>query len=211
MRALTANRETPAVPQTAIRTHFDEPLHVHGDLLAEISFDRAFILEQRTNTVYFFFAQILDLPIDIDTDTVKDRSGTASPDAIDVGQADFSPLSRRQINACNTRHIPLCSYFSSLSASLERLALTLLVLRIHADDANYAFAVDNLALVTHFLNGCPYFHVFVCLFLRQQPDDAPAGPIVRGYHYFHTISRPQPHKISDYRASDMRRHFLLVF
>src|SRR4051794_40268567 len=46
VRALAPDRKTPAVPQAAIRTHFDEPLHVHRDLLAEIAFDCALVFEE---------------------------------------------------------------------------------------------------------------------------------------------------------------------
>ena len=50
--------------------------------------------------------QILNLLVRIDTDAVEDRLRTGAPDAVNVGEPDFGPLSRRQINACNTRHNP---------------------------------------------------------------------------------------------------------
>jgi hypothetical protein len=39
-----------------------------------------------------------------------------------------------------------------------RLALSLFVLRIRADHAHHAFAVDDLAVVAHLFNGSSYFH-----------------------------------------------------
>jgi hypothetical protein len=39
-----------------------------------------------------------------------------------------------------------------------RLALSLFVLRIRADHAHHAFAVNDLAVVAHLFNGSPYFH-----------------------------------------------------
>jgi hypothetical protein len=38
------------------------------------------------------------------------------------------------------------------------LALTLLVTRVAANDANHAFAADNLAVLAQFLNGRSNFH-----------------------------------------------------
>jgi hypothetical protein len=38
------------------------------------------------------------------------------------------------------------------------LSLPLLMLRVGADHANDTFTVDDLALITHFLDRRPYFH-----------------------------------------------------
>jgi hypothetical protein len=40
-----------------------------------------------------------------------------------------------------------------------RSTLTLLVLRIYADNSYNALSMDDLALVAHFFDGCPYFHL----------------------------------------------------
>ena len=48
------------------------------------------------------------------------------------------------------------------------------------------------------------------LFLRQQLNDASAGPVVRRKLDFHSIARSQPYKIRYNRTSGMRCHFLFV-
>ena len=62
------------------------------------------------------------------------------PDAVNVSESDLSPLFRRQINARDTCHM---SY---------PLTLTLLVLRVAANDPDHALAVDQLAFVADFFN-----------------------------------------------------------
>ncbi len=43
------------------------------------------------------------------------------------------------------------------------LALTLLVLRVLADDANHALTLDNLALIADFFDRCSYLHIIPSL------------------------------------------------
>jgi hypothetical protein len=45
-----------------------------------------------------------------------------------------------------------------LTANDRFLSLTLLVLRVFADDAHHTVAVDHLALIANLLYGGPYFH-----------------------------------------------------
>jgi hypothetical protein len=49
---------------------------------------------------------------------------------------------------------------SVMHSKIQRLALTLLVLGICANNTHHAFASDYLALFTHFLNGRTDFHGF---------------------------------------------------
>ena len=55
------------------------------------------------------------------------------------------------------------------------------MLRVGADHTNNAFAVDHLALVAHFFNRCPYFHVFLNTFVIR--------PRVRSYGESSTSTR----------------------
>jgi hypothetical protein len=84
------------------------------------------------------------------------------------------------------------------------------VLRIHADDANYALAVNDFALVADFLDGCPYFHISTLL-LFQKPGNAPARTIERRQFHFNAISGPQPHKVGDGGPRKVRDCFLPGF
>jgi len=54
-------------------------------------------------------------------------------EAVDVRESDFNALVTRKVDACDTCHDFL-------------LTLTLLVLRVAADDSNDALALDDFAL-----------------------------------------------------------------
>jgi hypothetical protein len=53
VRPLAAHGEIPAVPDSAVRLNFDQPPDVHLDLLAEIAFHTAFLLDFLAQTVHF--------------------------------------------------------------------------------------------------------------------------------------------------------------
>src|SRR5437868_2038530 len=82
-------------------------------------------------------------------------------------------LVARKIDACNTSHtfLTLPASFRLLRASRRELAatrfssklvtsltLTLFVFRVLADHPHYSLAVDDLALITNFLDRCSYLH-----------------------------------------------------
>src|SRR5512143_1763046 len=58
--ALSANRQTAAMTEAAVRTDFDQPLDVHRNVFAKVAFDVAFIFDDLTNAVDLFFTQVLD-------------------------------------------------------------------------------------------------------------------------------------------------------
>src|SRR5215469_11564817 len=67
---LAANGQSAAVPQPAIRAHFDQPLHVHRELLAQVTLDRPFGLQNLADAVHLVFAQIRDFLVRIHTRAV---------------------------------------------------------------------------------------------------------------------------------------------
>ena len=80
------------MPQPAIGTHFDEALDVHRKFLAEIAFDRSFVLDQGSNAVDFVFGQVGDLLGGVHVGTMEQRERTGPPDAVDIRQTDLGPL-----------------------------------------------------------------------------------------------------------------------
>src|ERR1700722_6975933 len=90
--ALSAYRQPAAMPQPAIRSHFDETLDVHRKLLAEIAFDGPFVLNQGSNAVDFVFAHVGDLLAWIHVGTMEQRERTGAPDTVDICQTDLGPL-----------------------------------------------------------------------------------------------------------------------
>src|SRR5260370_14102766 len=59
VRALPANRQVPAMTESAIRPDFDEPLDVHRNVFAQIAFHPAFRLDNLANAVALIFCQVL--------------------------------------------------------------------------------------------------------------------------------------------------------
>src|ERR1700731_5225113 len=113
MRALAAHRQVAAMAESAIGADFDETLDVHRNFLAQITFDQTFRFDDRTDTVDFFFAEVLNLLHGLDLGCVENSAGARLPDAVDISQRDVDVLLARKIDACNTCH---CSYLSWLLA-----------------------------------------------------------------------------------------------
>src|SRR5215472_769920 len=61
VRALAADRQVAAVTNSAVRLDFNQAADVQLDLLAEIAFDAAFLLDDRANAVDFVFRKVADL------------------------------------------------------------------------------------------------------------------------------------------------------
>src|SRR5579871_3158239 len=104
--ALAAGRESAAMPQSTIGAHLDVTPDVERYLLTEIAFHRAFLFEDVTDVVDFLFRQVADLLVEVDAGAVQQTLGARAADAVNVGEADFSPLLRWQVNARNTCHGP---------------------------------------------------------------------------------------------------------
>jgi hypothetical protein len=97
------------------------------------------------------------------------------------------------------------------------------MLRICANHAHHAFAVDHLALVAHLFYRRSNLHNFwgqrpgaggqflsQYRALLQQLNDPASRPVVRRTFHAHPISRPQPLKIPDARARRVRNHQILI-
>src|ERR1700733_15838286 len=123
----------------AIGTDFDEPFDVHRNFLTQIAFDHALGLYYLADAVDLILAQVLNLLHGLDLGLMENPGGARVADSVDIGQRDINVLIARKVDACNACH----SY---------PLSLTLLVFCSFADHPHYAFAVNDLALVTNFLN-----------------------------------------------------------
>src|SRR5437660_12707254 len=58
VRALAAHRQVPAVPNPAVGLNFDQPADVHLNLLTEIAFHAAFLLDGLAEVIDFIFRQV---------------------------------------------------------------------------------------------------------------------------------------------------------
>src|SRR4051812_31468937 len=94
-----------------------QALDVHRDLLAEIPFDPALLLDDAADLAHVVFGQVLDPDVRADLGRVQDVVRALPPDPVDVGQPYFDPLGSRKVNASNACH----KFFESLSAISSQL------------------------------------------------------------------------------------------
>jgi hypothetical protein len=139
MGSLTSNRKAAAVPKPSITTDVHEPLDVHGDFLAEITFDPTLLVDHLTDRTDLFLVQVLHTDFGRDARLLQDDLGAGMTDPVDMGESDIDAFLTRQIDACNSCH------------GLLLLSLSLLVLGIDANDAydpvsTYDFALRAYAL-----------------------------------------------------------------
>jgi hypothetical protein len=92
------------MPLPAIRLDIDEPLDMHGGILAEIAFHIALLFDHLADAIDFVFAQILNLLEWIDRRLAQNLQRPRITDPENVRQPDPCLLVARQIDACNTCH-----------------------------------------------------------------------------------------------------------
>src|SRR5579871_2465245 len=105
MGALSANRQVAAMTESTVGADFDETLDVHRNFLAQIALDQSLGLDDRTDAVDLFFAEVLNLLHRLDLGFVENARGARMPDAVNVGQRDVDVLLAGKIHACNTCHV----------------------------------------------------------------------------------------------------------
>src|SRR3984885_9193875 len=102
--ALAADGQVAPVAQSTIGLNVNQPLDVHRDIFAQITFDLAFVLNHLADTVYLVFAQILNFLERVHIGRLQDASRTRGTDTEYVGQRDSCLLVTGQIDASNTCH-----------------------------------------------------------------------------------------------------------
>src|SRR6266446_9575381 len=88
-RPLAAHRQRAPVPHPAVAADFHQPLDVHGDLLAEIAFDAALLLDDAADLPNVVLGEILDTDVGTHPGLFQDGVRAHAPDAIDVGETDL--------------------------------------------------------------------------------------------------------------------------
>ena len=87
-------------------------------------------------------------------------------------------------------------------------ALTLLVLRVLADDHDFTLALDDLALLAHGLHGRSDFHLLYLLL--ASPHDAAAGDVIGGHLDRDLVAGKDPDKVHPELAGNMRQDDVAV-
>ena len=87
--------------QTTIAPDVHQPLDVHLDLLAQIAFYPALLVDHRANAIDFLFGQLSNALIDAYARFSKYLVGARAPDAVYVRQTDFSSFVSWQVDTCD--------------------------------------------------------------------------------------------------------------
>ena len=88
--------------QPTIGADFHEPLDIHRDRFAQISFDHSISLDDVSNAHRFVFGQVFHLGVEIDAGLFTDLGRPAFADPVDVSQTDLNSLTQRQIHSCDS-------------------------------------------------------------------------------------------------------------
>src|SRR4029077_19000318 len=83
VRTLSAHRQIPAVANATVGLNFNQPADIHLDLLAEIAFHAAFLLDGLANVVDFLFGQVADFLRVIHAGFRSQLFRAFPPDAVD--------------------------------------------------------------------------------------------------------------------------------
>src|SRR5947207_5940025 len=99
MSALAPDRQVAAMAEPTIGTDFNQPLDMHGDIFAEVTFHIAFILNDLADAVDLIFIQVLNLLHLLDVGGGKDAARARIADAVDISQRYLHVLLPGKINA----------------------------------------------------------------------------------------------------------------
>jgi len=103
--SLSAGRQIPPVPRAAVAADFDQPLDAERDLLAEVAFDPALLLDHAGDLPDVVFRQVLHADVAAHFGRCEDVPRAFPADSIDIRESNLDPLRTRKIDACNTCHI----------------------------------------------------------------------------------------------------------
>src|SRR6266704_3521399 len=104
VRPLAPHREVAAVPHPPVAADVDQPLDVHLDVLAQVSFDLALFLDDVADPAHLVLRQVLDLDALAHPRLAEDAIAARPADPEAVGQRDLDPLVLRQVHTVDACH-----------------------------------------------------------------------------------------------------------
>src|SRR5690242_3323030 len=104
VRALAANRQIAPMTNPAIGLNFNQAADVHLNLLAEIAFDAAFLLDGLADVIDFIFRQVANLFRVIHASFCGELFCALLPDSIDGRQSNPEALLDGKIYTCDACH-----------------------------------------------------------------------------------------------------------
>jgi hypothetical protein len=114
--SLPSNRQGFSVPETTVAPQFHQPLNVHGDFRAKLSFNLIVVINDFADGRDLVFSQLIRLGSKVYTGLLQYLPRCAAPNPINIGQTNLSPLVFRQINSCNPCQSCASRQFSSFVA-----------------------------------------------------------------------------------------------
>jgi hypothetical protein len=145
---LSANGQTPHVPDAAVTLDILQPFQVHADFPAQITFNDVFpFLNGMNDLGELLFVQIFRPNSRFNIGFFEDGLGVGGPDPIDVTKRDLDPLLARYFHSDDACH-----------SNSSRLTLPLFVAAVGADHPDHPFAADDLAMFAKSFYGCAHFH-----------------------------------------------------
>lgn len=127
--------------QAAIRPNIDVVLNATRKITSEIPFYTIGLVDDSPEIDDFFVGQDIRLLAWIDSSVREDFESGSTTYAIDVSQPNLDSFVPRQLNAGNARH----AFFSYRSKMKNRLALSLFMAGILANDTDDAGSFNDLA------------------------------------------------------------------
>lgn len=88
--------------QAAVASDLHQSLYIHGNRLAEISFNHPIPLYDVAHPHDLVFGKVFYLGADIDEGFLANLGSPALSDSIDISQTDLNPLVQRQIDSSNS-------------------------------------------------------------------------------------------------------------
>src|SRR5262249_9632156 len=132
-----------------------QALHVHRDVAPQVTLDLQLTLDHVAHARGLRFVPRLHPLVRVHAGFAQDADRRRPADAVDVLQRHLAPLLSRKIHARHSCHRSL-------------LALSLLVTRVLADDADHAVAPHDLAVLAARLHARSHFHrAFVLAYLNR--------------------------------------------
>jgi hypothetical protein len=92
MRSLTPHRQPSAVPQASVTSNVHHPFDVHLDLLPQITFDTALLIDHRPDPVNLFLGEFPNSRIRAYMGLPQNLVCARSSDPVNVGKTDLNPL-----------------------------------------------------------------------------------------------------------------------
>jgi hypothetical protein len=125
------SRQTHAVPHASVATDRNEPLHIELNFPPQVAFYFMLFLNDIAKAAYLVLGKLFHFGVGVHSGSRQDPPTQCRTNTIDILQAYLNPFIVRKIDSGNPRH---------------KLTLPLFVLRVFANNSDYAFTPHNLTL-----------------------------------------------------------------